>query len=127
MRFEKHLKELHENLVETRRPKNQDHFSCKIISPMFASLILDEINACYIIESSSHSVVFDGINTWDLAVGCMFENYKYPDVNIPKFQLIPYFGIHWSDWAMKLYYSESALRDASKHVTLKELKLLIRS
>ena len=124
MKFEKTLKQLHELLIEDRRPKKQDYFSCKLLSSMFASLLLDELPKCYIIESSTHCVVFDGNDTWDLTYGCMFENYKYPDIDVPKFQLIPYFDIWWRDWAIELYYGESGIRDASKHIGIKEIKLL---
>jgi hypothetical protein len=120
MKFEKTLKELHELTMVKFRPERW--FPCNLISSMFANLLLDEIPKSYIIESSTHCVVFDGDDTWDLTYGCMFKDYKYPSVDIPNHTLVPYFDVWWREPAMQRYYSREALLKASDFVLVKEIK-----
>jgi len=116
------FEEIHFLLIDSRKEK--DSFSCKIISAIFASFIVGNTSKCFIIDSENHSVVFDGTNTWDLSLGIVFENYKYPDLNIPKPTFIPKF----KDWFLKknfnLFYSENSLRKANYNLTIKEIKKL---
>ena len=66
--------------------KNENHtrsFSCTIMSAIVASYMLQFKEELFIIDSQNHSVIFDGTSTWDLALGIVFENYKYPNLDIP--------------------------------------------
>lgn len=120
IKHDKILKEIHHLLLDSRN--STDYFTCKIVSAVFASLVSHDISKCYIIESKSHAVVYDGINTWDLSIGVMFENYKYPDESIPE----PVFLPHFKNWYVeKLFnnnYSLENLKKAKEFISIKEVK-----
>ena len=116
------LDEIHFLLVDSIEEKSQ--YSCKIMSAVFASFIVDNISKCFIIDSKNHSVVYDGIDTWDLSLGIVFKKYKYPDLNIPNPIIIEKFKNWYSSDLFNRYYSNKALQLASKNLTIKEIKKL---
>jgi hypothetical protein len=116
------FEEIYYLLVDSRE---KDYFySCKIISAIFAVFIVGKTSKCFIIDSQNHSVVFDGTNTWDLSLGIVFENYKYPDLDIPEPIFIPKFKDWYVEETFKLFYNENILREAKQNLTIKEVKKL---
>lgn len=61
------------------KPPNSCVFHCRVASAVGASVLLSYRKKVWIIESDKHSVVFDGIDTWDLGVGLVFRNYNFSE------------------------------------------------
>lgn len=122
IKHENIFEEIHYLLIDSREEK--DFFSCKIISAIFASFLVGSTSKCFIIDSKNHSVVYDGISTWDLSLGIVFKNYKYPDLNIPEPTFIPKFKDWFKEKNFKLFYNENVLREAKNNLTIKEIKKL---
>jgi len=98
---------------------------CNIFSSILAYHLTqfteDEI---YIIDSKNHSVVFDGESTWDLHLGIMFQNYKYPKLPVPNYTKIPKFFFNYSKSMYTQYYSDTGLSIAKTHLGVKSIKTL---
>jgi len=122
IKYEKVFEEIHYLLVDSRGA--EDFYSCKIVSAIFASFLVGNIPKCFILDSRNHSVVYDGINTWDLSLGIIFKNYKYPDLSIPEPTYIPKFKYWFHEENFKLFYNETALLEANKNLTIKEIRQL---
>ena len=56
-----------------------------------AQLFLYERKEVYIINSSLHSVLYDGKDTWDFDLGFVLRDYKYPSKKLPEIEDIPLF------------------------------------
>ena len=65
--------------------------NCQVMSSTTANYLLKytDRKEVFIIESVNHSVVYDGLDTWDTHMGFVFRDYKYPNPRIPKFEWIP--------------------------------------
>lgn len=61
-------------------------FNCKIMSAVTALYILRHTDRqeVKIIESVQHSVVFDGLDTWDTQIGIVLRDYEYPKLPGPQ-------------------------------------------
>lgn len=115
------IKQLRHLLLDSRKG---DNYSCKLFSGMFANLLLEHQSFCYIIDSEIHSVVFDGKHTWDLSLGVVFRNYKYPSSNIPEPEIIEDFNYCFNDILFSKYYTQEALTRAKNNLLIKEIKKL---
>lgn len=96
-------------------------YSCKLLSAMFATLLLSIKNKCYIIDTHNHSVVYDGKDTWDIFLGLVFRNYRYPENNLPKPEVINQFKHWYKDNLFNEYYNTENM---PKEVLIKEIKVL---
>lgn len=97
-------------------------FSCTILSAILASHLLKFQNKVFIIDSSKHSVVYDGTSTWDLALGIVFVNYKYPSLNIPNAIFIPKFKRFYKENLFNDYYSDESLL-STKNISIKKVEV----
>jgi len=72
------------------KPPNKCVFHCRVASAIGASVLLSYRKKVWIVESSKHSIVFDGIDTWDLGVGLVFRDFNFTHdfvkqpIKIPK-------------------------------------------
>lgn len=114
------IEELRYLLIDSRTPTQG--FSCKLLSSMFASLLSNVRNRCFIIDSNEHSVVFDGKDTWDISLGIVLRNYQYPNTNVPKPEMIEEFKHWFSEKQFNKYYSLKKLESAKTQVMIKEIK-----
>ena len=111
-------------LYTTRGDETAENFSCEIFSAILAyqfSLIKKHI---YIIESLNHTVVYDGQSTWDLHLGIVFKDYKYPSLNVPKYIKIPKFCQQLSDKFYNSFYSRKNLSRDRQQITVKVISNL---
>lgn len=122
MKHENVFNEIHFLLIDARR--TTELYSCKIVSAIFASFLLSNLTKCFIIDSRNHSVVYDGKNTWDLSLGIMFKNYKYPDLDIPKPTFIPRFKHWFCEKNFNTFYNNKTLLEAKHNLIIKEIKNL---
>jgi len=124
--IQKVLDELKFRLFNTKEVTIDNKLSCNLVSAMFANLFLSHKrkSRVYIIESFNHSVVYDGINTWDINLGFVLKNYRYPENPVPPLEFLPVFK-HWfqEKW-FNTYYSPDNLIKAKNEITVKELKIL---
>lgn len=124
LKKEEVLDELSHHLFSIRRCSCPGRYTCKLMSGMFASFLLNSIPRCFIIDSFYHSVVYDGQNTWDVSNGFVLRNYKYPNKDVPSPELIPQFSKWFDPLIFKKNYSDEKLSKASNNITIKELKNL---
>lgn len=111
-------------LYTSRGDETLQKFSCQISSAILAyhfSLIKKHI---YIIESLNHSVVYDGQSTWDLHLGIVFKDYKYPSSDIPKYIKIPKFCFQLSVKSYMSFYSYKNLLRDRQQTTMKVISNL---
>lgn len=100
------LLELH-YIAYASRSDPQPH-SCTICAAMGAYYLSRIKKTVAIIETDKHTVVWDGLDTWDFHLGIVFREYRYPSPNPPEFELIP----DWTCVNIKNYidyYSDDAL------------------
>ena len=112
------------DLLFTSR-KNENHtrsFSCTIMSAIVASYMLQFKEELFIIDSQNHSVIFDGTSTWDLALGIVFENYKYPNLDIPTYKTVPAFKSFFCQKNFNNYYTKDKLLAAAPSLSLKKIQ-----
>lgn len=122
MKYKEEIEELFHLLVTDRGDFYNRSFSCKILPYMFAGLLSKKLNKSYVIETNKHCVFYDGIDTYDLVVGCMFKDYKYPLTNIPNPVCLPFFERWFTESHYDLYYTEANLLQAKKHINIVEIK-----
>jgi len=65
---------------------------CQVMAGIAAQLFLYERKEVYIINSSLHSVLYDGKDTWDFDLGFVLRDYKYPSKKLPEIEDIPLFS-----------------------------------
>jgi len=100
--------------------------SCNLVSVMFANLLLSHKSKCrvFIIESLNHSVVYDGVDTWDINLGFVLRKYRYPEINVPPLEFLPHFKSWFQQEWYDVFYSVDGLKQAKNEITIKELKVL---
>ena len=111
-------------LYTSRRDGNTQNFSCHISSAILAYYLSTIKDSIYIIESLNHSVVFDGTSSWDLHLGIVFKDYKYPSLKIPNYTKIPKFYYSFSNECYQSFYSKDKLLKDRELITVKEVKNL---
>ena len=67
------------------------YFDCRIVSAVAAQMFLASRKKVYVINSSAHSVLYDGKDTWDFVLGFVLRDYKYPAKKYSKIEYIPLF------------------------------------
>jgi hypothetical protein len=119
MYFDKHIKIYHPELKSLRKGYFFNYFtghktyfytlSCTVLASFAAYEISRIKNSCYIVESCSHAVAFDGLDTWDLHCGFVIRNYSYPmdDFSSDKIEFL--FGEDKRKERVNVYYSEENL------------------
>jgi|TARA_B100000035_G_scaffold311987_2_gene322535 hypothetical protein len=120
------LDDLSVSLSKNKEITLNHRLSCNIASVAFANrlLSLKSKSKVFIIESCNHSVVYDGKDTWDLNMGFVLRNYRYPDKDIPTKEFLPYFNCWFEQKWYDKYYSTDGLNLARRKITVKELKIL---
>ena len=99
-------------LYTSRGDTKAQNFSCFISSAILAYYFSTIKKNIYIIESLNHSVVYDGQSTWDLHLGIVFKDYKYPSIEIPDYIKIPKFYYSFSPKCYdSFYHKDNLLRD----------------
>ena len=99
-------------------------FKCYVLSGVLCSFFLKHFSTVFIIDAEDHhSVVYDGKNTWDISLGIVFNNYKYPLNNVPKPDIIPAFAEFYDLDIFNKYYSKESLSFAQKQrITVKKMQ-----
>jgi len=97
------------------------NFNCYLSSAILGYYFSEIKGTVYIIETNFHSVVFDGRSTWDLNLGIMFKDYKYPNKNLPKYTKIPKFYRFFTQHMYDNYYSPETLLKSIDNVSLKTI------
>ena len=111
-------------LYTSRRDDNTQNFSCHISSAILAYYLSTIKDPIYIIESLNHSIVFDGQSSWDLHLGIVFKDYKYPSLKVPDYIKIPKFYYSFSSKCYNsFYHKDNLLRDREK-ITVKTISNL---
>ena len=68
--------------------------------------------------------MYDGQSTWDLHLGIVFKDYKYPSLKVSNYTKIPKFYYSFSDKCYQsFYYKDNLLRDRER-ITLKTISNL---
>ena len=76
------------------------------------------------INSNNHSVCYAGSDTWDLSLGVVLRNYQYPNLQIPKPEMIPSFEHLFGGRRFDNYYTKQELIKSSGMVHYNEIKRL---
>ena len=84
-----------------------------------AGFLTEFFDRTYIIDSENHSVCYDGTDTWDLSLGVVFRNYRYPNQNLPKPEMIPSFDHLFAVEMFDIHYSNEGLLSSSKSTNIK--------
>lgn len=121
MNYLEEIEELFHLLIIKRKDYYNRAFSCRIIPYMFAGLLSKRLKKSFVIETNKHCVFYDGKDTYDLVLGCMFKDYKYPLANLPEAVRLPFFDKYF-DYHYDLYYTEANLLEARKHVKILEIR-----
>ena len=99
-------------LYTSRGDAKAQNYSCHISSAILAYYLSTIKSPIYIIESLNHSVVYDGQSSWDLHLGIVFKDYKYPSFKIPDYIQIPKFYYSYSQKCYdSFYHKDNLLRD----------------
>ena len=101
--------------------KNYDpqHFvGCVVASSILSVCLMKYTSDDIFIINGSHSVVYDGKSTWDLSLGIIFPNYRYPDPKPPKYLEISLFHRFFDEGLLNAYYSEESLTEARKRTSI---------
>jgi len=119
------FEDIYYKLFEMTPKSNPKRHMCNISSSILAyHLVPFSKTGVYIIDSKNHSVVFDGKSTWDLNLGIVFENYKYPKSPLSKYIKIPKFYFNFSNKLFNKVYSNEGLFIAKNNPTVKLLTSL---
>ena len=112
-------------LYTSRGDTKARNFSCEISSAILAFYFSILKTPIYIIGSLNHSVVFDGKSSWDLHLGIVFKDYKYPSLKVPDYIKIPKFYYHYfsPNGYCSFYHKDNLLRDRER-ITLKTISNL---
>jgi len=97
---------------------------CKIYSLICAGFLLDFYDKTHVIDSDNHSVCYAGSDTWDLSLGVVLRNYQYPDLQIPRPEVIPSFDHLFEVQKFDAYYSQQGLLKSSETILHKEFKVV---
>ena len=111
-------------LYTSRGDTKAQNYSCHISSAILAYYFSTIKDSIYIIESLNHSVVFDGTSSWDLHLGIVFKDYKYPSLKIPNYTKIPKFYYSFSNECYQSFYNKDKLLRDRELITVKEVKNL---
>ena len=93
---------------------NRTH--CKILSLVCAGYLLEFYNKTFIINSNDHAVCYAGSDTWDLTLGIVFRDYKYPDLKLPRPEMLPSFEYFFDTEKFDIYYSQEGLLNSAKSI-----------
>ena len=91
-------------LYTSRGDNKAQNFSFHIASAVLAYYLSTIKTPIYIIESLNHSIVYDGQSTWDLHLGIVFKDYKYPSLKVSNYTKIPKFYYSFSDICYQSFY-----------------------
>ena len=116
--------QLHWYLYTSRRDTKAQNFSCHISSAILAYYLSTIKDPIYIIESLNHSVVFDGMSSWDLHLGIVHENYRYPSIKVPEYTKIPKFYYSYSYKCYQSFYNKNNLLRDREKITVKTISNL---
>ena len=100
---------------------------CQIVSAVAAQMFLTRRRKVYVINSDTHTVLYDGKDTWDFVLGFVLRDYKYPSKKYSKIEYIPLFDnskdrpIEFKNF-FKRYYID----DVSQKVTITLVKQLYK-
>lgn len=95
---------------------------CEILSTICATYMLERCPEAYIINSANHSVCYAGGDTWDISLGLVFRDYIYPELNLPKPEIIESFKPFFRTYYFDLYYSQEGLSESANFVQYKEIR-----
>ena len=118
---DKLFEQLHWYLYTSRGDQKAQNFSCHISSAILAYYLSTIKKTIYIIESLNHSVVYDGQSSWDLHLGIVFKDYKYPSFKIPKYTKISKFYYSFSNECYEQFYSKDNLLRDRERITIKAI------
>ena len=78
---------------------------------MFANLFLSHKNKSkvFIIESTNHAVVYDGKDTWDINLGFVLRNYRYPEKHIPTLEFLQLYRLFFVLRVLIIVYHDSSV------------------
>lgn len=80
------------DLIHKELKQKYNLFSpCEVVAAIAAQMFLFERKEVYIIQSSLHSVLYDGKDTWDFVLGIVLRDYKYPSKKYSELEYIPLF------------------------------------
>ena len=116
---DKLFEQLHWYLYTSRGDQKAQNFSCHISSAILAYYLSTIKKTIYIIESLNHSVVYDGQSSWDLHLGIVFKDYKYPSFKVPKYTKIPKFYYSFSTKCYDSFYNKDNLLRDRERITAK--------
>lgn len=92
---------------------------CEVLSTICATYLLERCSEAYIINSANHSVCYADGDTWDLSLGLVFRDYKYPDLKIPEPEIIEAFKPFFTEYCFDLYYGQEGLLRSAKSIQYK--------
>lgn len=92
---------------------------CEILSTICATYLLERCSKTYIINSTNHSVCYADGDTWDISLGLVFRDYKYPDLKIPEPEIIEAFKPFFHEEPFDIYYGQKGLLCAAKSIQYK--------
>ncbi len=120
------LDDLNARLSSDTEVTIHDKLNCTLVSAAFANLLLSHKSKSkvFIIESCKHAVVYDGKDTWDINLGFVLRDYRYPEVDVPVKEFLPHFNCWFEQIWYDEYYSTDGLNLARRKITVKELKII---
>ncbi|HAI37792.1 MAG TPA: hypothetical protein DCM40_06545 [Maribacter sp.] len=118
------FEQLYWYLYTSRGNEKARNFSCHISSAILAYYLSTVKAPIYIIESLNHSVVYDGQSSWDLHLGIVFKDYKYPSIKIPDYTKIPKFYFSFSAECYESFYNKNNMLRDRERITVKEISNL---
>jgi hypothetical protein len=133
MKFDGHIPIDHPSLVPFKKGffTNTDTneklwfyiYPCYAMASYTAYEIAKIKNFCYLIESNSHAVAYDGIDTWDLKSGFVVRNFRYPrdDFSLDKVEYL-HDAIRPKKFIEEFYSKEVLEVARSNHVNISRLK-----
>ena len=95
------------------------HFNCYLSASILAYYFSEIEGRVFIVETPYHAVLYDGQSTWDLNMGIMFKNYRYPNIKLPEYTIIPKFHRFFVQELYDYYYSPETLRKSVDNITIK--------
>jgi hypothetical protein len=104
----------HENLTASTH--------CKTYSALASTLFLSERDKTFIIDGASHSVFYDGKDTWDFKAGFVLRNYMFPAKKIPKYEDIPLFVDGRKNISFDTYFEDYYISSIGKPFNVNVVK-----
>lgn len=114
--------EIYQRLIPQRKIPER-RFDCVLMSSITASFFCRRFDQMLIIDSDQHSVAYDGKDTWDLSLGIVFRNYKYPEVLEITPDIIPVFKTFFKQDEYDLQYSDHSLSLARQRISIKKVEI----